>query len=229
MSRDTLLVFLKSPVPGTVKTRLIPALGADAAADLYRVLAGQALRRTWPGEGEYERLLCFAPRDARARVESWLPGEVCVPQAEGDLGQRMLVAFEEAFRRGAERVAIIGSDVPWVSRDHVTRAFELLERSDVVLGPAPDGGYYLLGLSRPIPSLFHGIPWSTPAVLSVTSARAAGLGLSLGLLDPLPDIDTIADVGREWDRLRPLLVGTTLEGRVAEALDDARHSSTTRT
>jgi hypothetical protein len=218
MSRDTLLVFLKSPDPGTVKTRLIPALGAETAADLYRVLAGQALRGTRPAGDEYERLLFFAPRDARARVEGWLPGEACLPQAEGDLGQRMLAAFEEAFRRGSKRVAVIGSDVPWVSRDHVIRAFDLLERRDVVLGPALDGGYYLLGLTRPFPTLFHGIPWSTSGVLSATTARAVALGLSRGLLDPLPDLDTIADIRREWDRLRPLLAGTALETRVAEGL-----------
>jgi rSAM/selenodomain-associated transferase 1 len=229
MSRDTLLVFLKNPVPGTVKTRLIPALGAETAADLYRVLAGQALQGTRPRGDEYERLLFFAPPDARAGVESWLPGETCLPQAEGDLGQRMLAAFEEAFRRGSKRVAVMGSDVPWISRDHVIRAFGLLERRDVVLGPALDGGYYVLGLSGPHPALFHDIPWSTSAVLSATTAKAARHGLSLGLLDPLPDIDTIDDIRREWDRLRPLLAGTALEARVAEALDHARYSSTTRT
>jgi rSAM/selenodomain-associated transferase 1 len=218
MSRDTLLVFLKSPVPGTVKTRLIPVLGAETAADLYRVLAEQALQGTRPSGDEYERLPFFAPRAARAEVESWLPGEACLPQADGDVGQRMLAAFEEAFRRGSKRVAVVGSDVPWVSRDHVIRAFDLLERRDVVLGPALDGGYYLLGLSRPFPALFHGIPWGTSGVLSATTARSAALGLSRGLLDPLPDIDTIADVRREWDRLRPLLAGTVLEARVAEAL-----------
>jgi rSAM/selenodomain-associated transferase 1 len=204
---DALIVFVKAPRPGEVKTRLARALGDARAAELYRLLAEEEIRRTRPAAGEYERLFFFTPADARAALERWLGGETLLPQAGPDLGARMANAFEVAFGRGAPRVAIVGTDVPWVSRASVREALAGLEDHDVVVGPARDGGYYLLALDRPRPRLFEGIPWSTPAVFSATAERAAHLGLRLGRLEPLPDIDTLADVRREWDALRPLLEG----------------------
>jgi hypothetical protein len=117
----------------------------------------------------------------------------------------MANAFETVFARGARRVAIIGTDVPWVSRELVKEALLALGDHDVVIGPARDGGYYLLALDRPRPLLFDAIPWSTSAVLSATAERAQLLGLRLSVLEPLTDVDTLDDVEHEWTAIRPLL------------------------
>src|SRR4051812_25871601 len=156
-----LLVFLKDPQPGLVKSRLAGRLGPGRAAGVYRALAEEALRRTRPRGDEFERLLFFAPRESRPRIEEWLPGEPLMPQADGDIGVRMARAFEEAFARGARRAVLVGTDVPSLSRDDVMEAIESLDDQEVVLGPAADGGYYLVALRKSDPGLFEGVPWST--------------------------------------------------------------------
>ena len=205
--RDLLLLFLKWPEPGTTKTRLVPALGPEAAAGVYRLLAEAAIGATRPrGRGRgYERILCFTPGDAKERIGRWFPNEPLWPQPEGDLGQRMESAFEEAFRRGAERVALVGTDIPGVTRDLVARSFEALASADLVLGPAHDGGYYLVATARPLPELFRGIAWSTSGVLDATRDRAASLGLRTSLLEALNDVDVIDDLASGWDGLEPIL------------------------
>jgi rSAM/selenodomain-associated transferase 1 len=215
--RDVLLVFLKAARPGVVKTRLVPVLGKASAAELYRVLAEAEVRRTAPRRGEYERRLCYTPPRARAAMEAWFPGEVFVPQEGVDLGARMARAFDRAFVDGARRVAIIGGDVPAVSRATVRQAFRSLRGHDVVLGPARDGGYYLLALSHPRPALFRGIAWGSSSVLAATLKKAAGLAVRL--LEPLTDIDTLEDLRTEWRRLAPLLAThPTLRRGIARAL-----------
>jgi len=215
---DVLIVFVKEPRPGTVKTRLVPALGQERAALLYRALADEEVRRTTPRPGEYDRLFFFTPAGAQPALQRWFPREVLLPQCGDDLGARMAHAFDVAFRRGARRAAIVGSDVPWVSRELVQEALLSLADHDVVVGPARDGGYYLLALDRPRPGLFDGIAWSTPSVLSATAQRAGMLGLRLSVLEPLPDIDTLEDVRREWPSLRPLLTG---HPELVEAIEGA--------
>ena len=202
---NTLIVFVKCPRAGEVKTRLAAEIGAEAAAELYRALAEAEIEATRPIGGEYARVFFFAPADARADMEAWLPGETWLPQEGADLGARMANAFAAAFARGAERVGIIGSDVPWLSRDTVLAAFRALDDGDVLLGPAHDGGYCLLALKAPRPRLFDGIAWSTSSVLAATLARAAALGLSVQQLEPLRDIDTLEDIRAEWRRLGPIL------------------------
>jgi len=195
----------------------VPELGAEGAAELYRALADEEIRRTAPRPGEYGRLFFFAPAEARTAIEAWLPGEVLLPQAGDDLGARMAAAFAEAFRRGARRAAVIGTDVPWASRRVVVDALSALAAHDVVIGPTADGGYYLLALDRPRPELFQGIAWSTPSVLAATAERAAGLGLRVRMLDELPDIDTLEDVRAHWDEL-PALLTDRVRQRVERAL-----------
>jgi rSAM/selenodomain-associated transferase 1 len=213
---DRLLVFVKAPRPGAVKTRLAAVLGDDGAAGLYRVLADEEIRRTAPRAGEYDRTFVFTPEDARVEIGRWLPGERLEPQQGTDLGERMSRAFASAFEAGARRVAIIGTDVPAAGREHVMEALRSLDGHDVVLGPTHDGGYYLIALDHPRPALFQSIPWSTPSVLPATAERAGVLGLSVRMLDPLRDIDTVDDVKAEWERLRPLVAGTPLETRLAD-------------
>jgi len=205
VTRDALIVFVKAPRPGATKTRLAAHIGAESAAAVYRAIAGEVARRTAPRHGEYERLFFYTPADAGPEVAAWLAGETCRPQVEGDLGARMAAAFEETFRHGAGRVAIIGTDVPGLSGEVVREALAALQDHDVALGPARDGGYYLMALARPCPGLFTSIPWSTPAVLTATLERASVLGLSVRLLDPMRDVDTLEDLRAEWPRIAALL------------------------
>jgi len=215
---DRLLVFVKAPRPGAVKTRLAAVLGDEVAAGVYRMLAEEEIRRTAPRAGEYDRTFCFAPADARPEIERWLPGETPEAQQGGDLGERMSRAFASAFAAGARRAAIVGSDVPACGREHVMEAFRSLDDHEVVLGPTHDGGYYLIALDRPRPALFQSIPWSTPSVLPATAERAGVLGLSVRMLDPLRDIDTVGDLKAEWPRLRSLFAGTPVEALVSKTI-----------
>ncbi len=210
MSCSTLIVFLKRPREGEVKTRLARALGAPLAARLYRVLAEAEVANTAPTGAEYDRLFAFAPADAGVEMNAWFPGNVWLPQEGRDLGERMAGAMDAAFDRGAGRVAIIGSDVPWVSRQIVLKAFAALDEHDVVLGPAPDGGYYLIAFARPADGLLESIAWSTETVTSETLRRVAQRGWTHGLLEALPDIDTLDDLRSEWRRIEPLIDDTML-------------------
>lgn len=207
MSERALIVFLKHPEPGAVKTRLAPALGAETAAALYRALTEEVLEATVPRSGEYETLVFFDPPEAAEAMRAWLPGVRLRPQCAGDLGARMTAAFARAFERGARRVAIIGTDAPGVTRETVARALAALDDADVVVGPAEDGGYYLLAFREPHPELFENVAWSTPAVFEETLARAATAGLRVRELPRLRDVDSLEDVRAEWPRLRPLLEG----------------------
>ena len=211
-----LAVFLKAPRPGAVKTRLVPALGSDAAAGLYRALAENVLAATRPRSSEYERRLFFAPPEAGAEMEAWRPGEAWIPQAGADLGARMSSAFDAEFGRGTGRVAIVGSDVPGLTRADVLSALGSLEDHDLAVGPARDGGYYLIALARARPELFRGVAWGASAVFAATMERAAALGLTVRVLEERRDIDTPDDVRAEWASLRPLLTRD-----VADAIENA--------
>jgi rSAM/selenodomain-associated transferase 1 len=207
VSDCTLVVFVKEPRPGAVKTRLAAAIGDEDAARLYRVFVEAVLVATTPQAGEYERLVFFDPPEAAERIRSWLPSGRLRKQARGDLGARMAAAFARCFDRGAGRVALVGTDAPALGRADVLAAFAELAAHDVVLGPAYDGGYYLVALRAPQPSLFDGMAWSTSSVLDETLARAAAAGLSVARLRPLRDVDTLDDVRAEWAALAPLLRG----------------------
>ncbi len=191
MSHDRLLLFLKAPRPGQVKTRLAVALGLEGAAHAHRQLVETLVHRLT----EIPALeLRFAPDDAVAEIQPWLrPGWTTAPQGPGDLGQRLTSAFAAAFATGAERVVIIGSDCPDVSVCDIEFAWSALHTNDVVLGPATDGGYWLIGLRRPAPELFTAMPWSTAQVFAETCARRARHRLRLQLLRELTDIDEPAD------------------------------------
>jgi uncharacterized protein len=207
VSDRALVVFAKHPRPGAVKTRLAASIGNEAAAGLYRALAEHVLEATAPAAGEYERLVFFEPGEALEEVRAWLPGTRLLAQSGPDLGARMADAFARAFARGASRVALVGTDTPGVTRETAALALSALDAADVVLGPAEDGGYYLVALRRPQPSLFAGIDWSTSRVLDETRARAAAAGLDVRELAPLADVDTLDDLRRAWPRIEEILAG----------------------
>lgn len=206
--REAIAVFAKFPEPGRVKTRLIPGLGADGAAALH----DQMVRHTLDRVGE----LCLA-REVEARVFSagveparfadhfkvHIP---CVPQTDADLGTRMHTAFQHMLRDASSAI-IIGTDCPDISQGLLGMAFDAMKCSDLVLGPAADGGYYLIGLRRPVPALFENMEWSTASVLSETLARAATLGLRVRTLPTLSDVDDPDDVAA-WDRVRATISPT---------------------
>lgn len=190
---DLLLVFAKAPRPGTVKTRLAAGVGEASATEIYRRMGRRivdALRH-----GPWRTVVAYAPADARAEVADWLgSGGLEFRAQEGrGLGARMSEAFRWAFRE-ADRVCVVGTDAPDVDEALVRRAFHLLDDHDLALGPARDGGYYLLAMRQYVPGLFRDMPWSTSRVLAITRERAAQAGLSVAHLPELVDVDTVDDL-----------------------------------
>ena len=191
MARERLLIFLKAPRAGFVKTRLAAQLGNAAALAVYRTLVETLLHRLAELPAAELR---FAPDDAAPEIRAWLrPGWTAAPQGHGDLGQRLIAAFDSTFADGAERVVIIGSDCPDVSLCDLESAWAALHHHDVVLGPATDGGYWLIGLRRRAPELFTDMPWSTNRVFAETCARCQRLHLRVQMLRELADVDEPAD------------------------------------
>ena len=191
MSAQQLIVFLKSPRPGWVKTRLAIELGAEAACEAYVRLVETVLRQLAPLDNVELR---FTPDDSRAEIEPWRrPKWRASPQGSGSLGDRLARAVDEAFQSGARRVIVIGSDCPAVRPADIEAASAALEDHDVVLGPAVDGGYWLIGLRSPDTRVFEGISWSTHLVLTQTLARCREAGLTVSLLRELRDVDTLED------------------------------------
>jgi uncharacterized protein len=194
-NRCTVVVFARAPEPGRVKTRLIPELGEAGAAALHRRLVAHSL--------------AAASEAAIGPVELWCApdagdpffgecerrfGVSLHPQSEGDLGARMQRAFESVLARGA-RAILIGSDIPALSGRYLRDAGRALARGDdVVIGPAKDGGYVLIGLSRCDPELFREIPWGGPEVLAETRRRIAALHWRSSELATLWDVDRPEDL-----------------------------------
>lgn len=188
------VLMLKAPQPGTVKTRLAADIGPAEAARVYRVLAERqlaAIPPDWPVE------VHFAPAEAAAEMRAWLgPRPALFAQAEGNLGERLTQAVADAFSRRAPAALIIGGDCPELDAPTLLAAAETLRRHPLVLGPATDGGYYLIGLTQPLPTLFADIPWSTERVLAATLRQAATLKLGVHLLPAKGDVDTLDDLQR---------------------------------
>ena len=188
MADQCLIVFLKAPRPGAVKTRLAATLGAKAACTIYQHLVTVLLRKL-ASVPHVE--LRFTPDEARGEVEPWAsPHWRLEPQGPGDLGLRLAEAFAAAFQRGSKQVLVIGSDCPELGLADLEAAWTALLSNDVVLGPARDGGYWLIGLRAAAPELFEGIAWGSDAVLSQTLERCRQRGLQVHLLRELEDIDT---------------------------------------
>ncbi len=189
------LVFLKEPVPGRVKTRLAAAIGEADAAAVYRACVEQTLAHLRALQPHAQ--LCVDPPEAMARVQAWVGrGWRLAPQQGATLGERLSRATRQAFAEAAQRVVVIGTDSPWIGPADLDDAFRALDEADVVVGPAEDGGYYLLGFARPQPALFEGIAWSTPAVFEQTCARAQALGLRVAVLRQGYDVDRVEDLQR---------------------------------
>ncbi len=195
VSRRCLLVFIKEPIPGRVKTRIAAELGHEDAAAMYRACAELLVGRLTSHVSE--TVLCVDPPEALEPVRQWLGSGWTLHAQEGaDLGQRLAQATQRAFANGATRVVVIGTDSPWLQPAHIDEAFAALERAELVLGPTEDGGYYLIGLSKPCAALFEDIAWSSPQVSAQTLAKAKVLGLTVQELPRGYDLDQLADVER---------------------------------
>jgi rSAM/selenodomain-associated transferase 1 len=184
-------LFAKWPVPGTVKTRLAagdPVRSARVARafllDTLQCLAAVDARR----------VLAFAPRESEGEFTALAAGRFFLtPQEEGDLGRRLAAFVEQQLGTGAAAVVVVGADSPTLPVAYVEQAFVELERADVVLGPATDGGYYLVGCGGSRPPLFEGVAWGTERVLAGTVAALADPRWRLAVLPPWYDVDTPGD------------------------------------
>jgi len=224
---ERLCVFTRFPVSGETKTRMIPGLGPEGAASLQREMTAHTLltaRRSCMQAGRNAEVH-FTGAD-EPRMRDWLGPDVdYVAQADGDLGARMYFAVHRAFDSGAARVVIVGTDCPDLSDQIVRQTFALLHTHDVVIGPTEDGGYYLIGLNKPVADLFVDVDWGTEAVFETTIRIADDAGLSVGLLPKLRDVDLPEDLPvwrKAEDRKRPGLEGLRLT-IVIPTMNEAEH------
>jgi len=187
-----LVIFARNPVAGKVKTRLIPALGAEGATALYREMLEATLVMTSHVSATEVSLWCDTPGEPCESLAD-IHRIGCFQQQGADLGARMHDAFSRQLLV-SKRVILIGSDCPGLTADYLDSAFEQLRSYDVVIGPAVDGGYVMIGLKRPEPALFGQIAWGSSNVLDQTRARLRHLGLHTSELAPLHDIDTPGDL-----------------------------------
>ncbi len=207
-THDRLVLFSRYPQPGKTKTRLIPLLGEVGAANLYRQMLAMTLATA-------DRLMGLRPVSVQMRSTGVSPDamrslcnariDLC-DQGDGDLGKRLQRASEQAFNQGMKRVVMIGSDCPGLNGRRLNEAFDALDHHDLVIGPAADGGYYLLGTTQHHPSLFEAIPWGGSQVSQRTLEEAERLKLSIWTLPSLHDVDTPADLAA-WSmaqRLNPV-------------------------
>jgi rSAM/selenodomain-associated transferase 2/rSAM/selenodomain-associated transferase 1 len=209
--RDRLIVFGRYPVPGHTKTRLIPALGPTRAADLQRHLTEKTLKtaKVLAYRGGMEVEACFEG-GSEIRLRRWLGSGIFLSrQGPGHLGERMEAAFHNAFLRGCRRAVLFGTDIPGLSTWPLQEAFRRLDTADLVLGASTDGGYWLIGLKNPAPAdVFRDMVWGGRDVLEKTVARSKEHGMTVHLLDPLTDMDTVEDLKGwmpEWIPSRPYI------------------------
>jgi rSAM/selenodomain-associated transferase 1 len=192
MQNPVLGLFAKQPLAGAVKTRLAAATSTAWATQIAAAFLQDTVDRL--AGIEARRVLAFAPDEGH----SWFVDVVgdrfeLTPQGTGDLGQRMAHFFSAQIASGARSTVLLGTDSPTLPLDIVRQAFRELERVDLVLGPATDGGYYLIGCGPRMPPVFEGIAWSSAAVLAETVARLSAGSWRLALLPPWYDVDTLED------------------------------------
>jgi rSAM/selenodomain-associated transferase 1 len=202
-----LILFTRYPVPGITKTRLIPCLGPRGAADLQRQMTAHVLAQAAALKDRDGSALEVRYEGGNGRLmQAWLGNAVdCVPQGRGDIGQRMERALRDALRQGVTHAVLIGSDIPGITTALLQKAFEKIGETTLVLGPATDGGYYLIGMSpaclAAASPIFANMAWGTSAVLKETCRRLRRRRLDYCLLEPLDDVDRPEDLP-VWERYR---------------------------
>ena len=203
MSNNYLIIFIKYPEPGKVKTRLSKSIGNKNAVTLYKLFVETLLNRVTPNECNYNISVFFSPKEKQEEIKEWLGDKYKLyPQSGNNLGERISNAFNKTYDMGSKKSIIIGSDTPALKKSLILEAYELLSENDVIIGPTKDGGYYLLGLSHTSnsfekfrdSSIFTGIEWSTEHVFDQTVAKLKQSSLSYKTLPEYYDIDQIEDL-----------------------------------
>jgi rSAM/selenodomain-associated transferase 1 len=199
MSNPLIMVFVRNPELGRVKTRLAKSIGDQAALETYKILnkhTASVIHKTTA-----DKLIFYSDKIQDNDIWTVINCKKQI-QTKGDLGQKMLAAFQYGFSLGYKKIIIIGSDLYSLRATHIESAFEQLENYDIVIGPALDGGYYLLGLNSLIPEIFKQKQWSTSSVLKETLTDLKKFNVNL--LEPLNDIDTYEDLKKEPQLLKQL-------------------------
>lgn len=189
------VLFVKLPEKGRVKSRLALHVGEDMALRLYENMVLDAIDML--KRGRFPFRICYTPQDARDQMTGWLGQEYDYqPQTGGDLGDRMEGAFVRVFSGDIEQVLLIGSDIPGLTTGVIEEAFTSLLTNDAAIGPADDGGYYLIGFRKNtfFPGIFHDMAWSTSAVFRETTDRLHEVSRKVHLLPELTDVDTVEDL-----------------------------------
>lgn len=192
-------LILKAPRVGEVKTRLARAVGAERATRIYRALVEHQLAQI---PANWRTVIHFTPSDAEAEMRSWLKRfpvnrSEFVPQPNGDLGSRLISAMDHGFASGADFVFFLGGDCPGLKCSYLEEAEAALGETDMIIAPARDGGYVLLGLRKPMASIFEGISWSSETVFATTLRIAIAASLSFHCLPPLEDVDDLESYERQ--------------------------------
>jgi len=200
--KAALVIFAKAPVPGEVKTRLFPYLTPQQAAQLQQAFILDALTRLEPTGHIKRYLACYPSSTVPFFKQLGQDYQIELLDQQGrDLGERMGDAVKLLMNRRCRRVILIGTDIPTLPMAYLEMAFEALHRCSAVLGPSQDGGYYLIGLSRCIPGLFEGIPWSTEKVFDLTLRKIHNLGHKCEILPSWFDVDDIKGLNALKDQL----------------------------
>lgn len=186
--QNLLIVFVKNIILGKVKTRLAKTIGNKGAFDIYSELVAITEKETQ--KLDVDRHIYFSD----IVISSKWNGDLKFVQQGTDLGEKMQNALSNGFKKGYKNIIIIGSDLPNISVEIIERGFEMLGSKEVVIGPAEDGGYYLLGISKILPFIFEDKPWSESSLLELTLKQLSERELSVGVLKPLNDIDTFEDL-----------------------------------
>lgn len=191
--KRALIIMTRAPLLGRVKTQIALELGDPVALEAHRIL-GSLVTRAVSDVPNCDKVIAFTPSIAAVATRQWLGrGFEFESQSAGDLGDRMASAISRRFDLRANRVVLVGIDCPEINSTIVEQAFDLLGHTDVVFGPNCNGGYYLVGVRRPLPLLFAGLPWGSDTILRLSLERASSLGASVALLDERRDIDTADD------------------------------------
>lgn len=190
--KNKVIVFVKAPVPGHVKTRLCPPLSAEQAVTVYRSFVQDTIEVV--SAAPFSCQVAYAP-SVEFPTPAWTGFDLpWFPQSGNDLGGKLTHAFQSMFDLGASRVLALGTDSPGFNIDQITHAFDQLSSVDAVMGPALDGGYYLIGLSKHFPEIFKGIEWSTSKVADQTRQRVEQQKLTLKEIEAYGDVDTYVDL-----------------------------------
>ena len=206
-SGNCVVLFVKAPTPGRVKTRLCPPLSHEQAAELYQSFTKDTIDRL--NENPFHCLIAYDPNE-EFPTPAWTGFDLpWFPQVGADLGERLQHAFQTAFDREFSRILALGTDSPGFGIDQISQAFDQLASADVVMGPALDGGYYLIGLAKPCPALFEHIAWSSPEVARQTRERVKQHKLSLAEIASFHDVDTYLDLKNLHERFSDKKIGSS--------------------